>query len=86
MTDTNNHSKDHLENPEHDELEFWNSVEIPFNRSKEDVWAELEGKLTEELPIDHETKVIKLNWTKVAAAAVALIFLGGALFASFYNV
>jgi len=59
------------ENPEH--IDFLKKVELPFTKSKEDLWHELSDKLETINASQPKGKLISMVWYKVAAAVVIII-------------
>ena len=67
------------------EKEFFSTTNIQYSKSKEEVWSELGAKLDE----TKQTKVVKVNFTKVisyAAAAVLVVGLSIFSFLRYYSV
>jgi ferric-dicitrate binding protein FerR (iron transport regulator) len=67
------------------ERDFFKKASIQYSKSKEDVWADMESKLTE-MP---ESKILKIDFMKVirySAAAVLIIGLGLSSFFRLYSV
>lgn len=67
------------------ENDFFNNNSVKYSRSKEDVWAEMESKLTSK----KSSKVIKVNfmsYLKYGVAAVLVLGLGLLSFLKFYTV
>jgi ferric-dicitrate binding protein FerR (iron transport regulator) len=62
---------------------FFNSVEIPYTRSKEDVWKQLNAETEKENLIQMKPKRRSL-WVYPAAAVVLVLF-GSSLFFRFYT-
>jgi ferric-dicitrate binding protein FerR (iron transport regulator) len=56
-----------------------------FARSKNQVWQELEAKMSE-VSEEKETKIIQLNWLRYAVAASVVALVCSTLFARFYTV
>ncbi len=68
-------------NPE--EINFFKQVDLPFEKSKDEVWDLLAKKI--QTPPHKIEKVISMAWYKVAAAAILFLFLGAGIFARFYT-
>lgn len=74
------------------EVAFFEKVDIPFEQSKEDIWAKIAPQLTEQKsPIfeektpQKETKVVSMQWWKMTVAATMLLFVGTGLFCRLYT-
>jgi transmembrane sensor len=74
---TNNKSTDEQEK------ELFSQLKPSYSKSKEDIWASLENKITEDQTVQ-KTKTIRLAWLKYATAASVLIVIGLGLFARLY--
>lgn len=53
--------------------DFFKKVEIPFSKTKEEVWDAISEKLSDQPVFKSNTKVISITWFKVAAAVVILL-------------
>jgi len=67
------------------EFAFFNNLKVTHNKPKVDIWKELSRSI-EEKSQQKETKVFRLKWLKVAAAAILLIGIGGLSFMLFYSI
>lgn len=72
------------------EKELLSRLELPYSRSKEDVWNSLEKTIAENeetaLPtVGEATKTISVNWFAWSTAAAIVLLLGVGLFARFYT-
>ena len=80
--------KDHIKKGNNEKL-GWDNLEdkfqIPYTRSKEQVWAKLEEQLEEQEKPQQESRVLKLAWYW-AAAAMVLIVLGVGSFMRYYTI
>jgi len=77
MKDKNDHINEHTS--------FFQKVEIPYEKTKDEVWEVLSDKLKETLQKQKETKIVFPNRAKVVAAALALILLSTTFFLRFYT-
>lgn len=76
-----NQDKDHM----NFERDFFKKSKIQYSKSKEEVWLEMESKLTE----SHKDNVIKVNfiqYLKYGVAAVLIIGLGLLSFSRYYSI
>ena len=80
MNNDNNISNQ--ENPEH--IDFFKKIEVPFTKSKEDIWDTLSEKLEKDDFVQPKGKLISMAWYKVAAAVV-IILLGSTSFMRIYT-
>ncbi len=80
MNNDNNISNQ--ENPEH--IDFFKKVEVPFTKSKEDIWDTLSEKLEKDDFVQPKGKLISMVWYKVAAAVV-IILVGSTSFMKLYT-
>ena len=78
----NNKNISDQENTEH--IDFFKKVEVPFTKSKEDIWDALSKKIEKEDSIQPKGKLISMVWYKVAAAAV-IILIGSTSFMKLYT-
>ncbi len=71
------------------EEDFFKKVELPFEKSKEEVWATMFEDLDEkELVVEQvktTRKVVRMPWSKMAAAAAVVLLVGLMGFVQFYT-
>ncbi len=65
--------------------DFLKQVEIPFQKSKEVVWADLSAKLADTPTTKQPAKVIAMSFGKIAAAATVALLLGLGLFSKLHT-
>jgi len=73
---------------DNDYLQLMPKVELPYSRSKEDVWEQIDNLIDgdEDTPqIQPQSKVIQLKPILMAVAAIFIILLGSATFFSLYT-
>lgn len=70
-----------------EEQELFSNLEFSYNKSKNDVWAELNDLVEGEPTAKEEenTKVIRMNWVSMSIAASMVLMLSYGLFARFYT-
>jgi ferric-dicitrate binding protein FerR (iron transport regulator) len=73
-------------NLQHNETNFLKGAEVTFKKSKEDIWEKLSGNIDFDNPPKKQSKLISLNWFKMASAAVLLIICGSAFFMKNYSI
>jgi transmembrane sensor len=73
-------------NLQHNETNFLKGSEVPFKKSKEDIWEKLSGNIDFDKTPKKQSKLISLNWFKIASAAVMLIICGSAFFMKNYSI
>jgi transmembrane sensor len=78
----NNNNISDQENSE--QIDFFKKVEVPFTKSKEDIWDALSERLEKDDFIQPKGKLISIVWYKVAAA-VLIILVGCTSFMRFYT-
>ncbi|MEM9673682.1 MAG: FecR domain-containing protein [Bacteroidota bacterium] len=84
-----NRKYDHNLTPEQ-EKELFSRLELPYSRSKEEVWISLEKAMAEKHDSTKSVrsgsaKTISVNWFARSAAAAIVLLLGVGLFARFYS-
>lgn len=83
-----NQKYDHNLTPEQ-EKELFSRLELPYTRSKEEVWNSLEKAISEKEDsnesVSGEPKAISINWFTWSVAAAIVLLLGVGLFARFYT-
>ncbi len=70
----------HLHNDQHSR--FFRKTQIPYSRSKEEVWNEMMGKIKDRQEPKGKTRTLLIYWS---AAAIFIVFLGIAGFMRFYS-
>ncbi len=83
MENLDKHISYNQRNSEHDD--FLTKVEIPFAKSKDEIWGIISDKLSDRPHIKSKTKVISMIWFKVSAAAIVILLIGTSLFLKFYT-
>jgi transmembrane sensor len=78
----NNKNISDQENPEY--IDFFKKVEVPFTKSKEEVWDTLSEKIGKDDFVQPKGKLISMVWYKVAAAVV-IILVGSTSFMKLYT-
>jgi ferric-dicitrate binding protein FerR (iron transport regulator) len=79
-----NDNKNISEEENSEQQEFFKKVEIPFTRSKEEVWDTLSKKIEKEDFVQAQGKLISMVWYQVAAAVVILL-VGSTSFMRLYS-
>jgi len=67
------------------EFAFFDNLKVTHNNPIEDIWKEL-SKSIEENPLQKESKVFRMKWLKVAAAAILFIGIGSLSFMRLYSI
>ena len=67
-----------------EQLEFFKKVEVPFSKTKEDLWDKLSQKLDHKESNKPKGKLISMSWYKVTAAVI-IILLGITSFTKLYT-
>ncbi|MFW5821668.1 MAG: FecR family protein [Bacteroidota bacterium] len=75
MNDKNSHNDQHRR--------FFKKTDIPYSRSKEDVWSNMMAKIQDEKEPERKTRSLIIYWS---AAAIFIMFLGITGFMRFYSV
>ncbi len=73
----------------HSDLEssnFFEKVELPFEKSKEEIWDIISDKIDEPVVESPKVKVISLSWVKIMAAAMVFLLVGTTSFLRFYSI
>ena len=73
------------ENITPEEQEFFKNVEVPFKRSKADVWNVLSENLPDSETEKKEVKVVQMSWYKISVAAVIIVLIGSTVFCKLYT-
>ncbi len=66
------------------EKELLQNLEVNYSKSKDAIWAEMEGAI-EEVKESDQSKIIKMGWLKYVAA-IAVLLVGSVVFMRFYSV
>lgn len=88
-------NNEHNSEEQAEERDFFNKVEVPFEESKEDIWAKLSKRIDEtpiqadlkaEEIIKKEVKVVPFKQWKLAVAAVVIVLFGITSFMKLYSI
>jgi transmembrane sensor len=74
-----NNDKNILDQENSEHSDFFKKVEVPFTKSKEDIWNILSDNLDSGVSVPPKGKLISMVWYKVAAA-VLILFMGSTSF------